>query len=83
LIILVKNDIIYMKFIQNLRTYKYMRRFRTKKVVIIMKKQKYFNKIEKIFKKNKGYARTKDIVNAGIHKYYLYLNSESNKKKFV
>ena len=42
------------------------------KVVIIMKKQKYFNKIEKIFKENQGYARTKDIVNAGIHKHYLY-----------
>ena len=28
-----------------------------------MKKQKHYNKIEKIFKKNKGYARTKDIGN--------------------
>ena len=44
-----------------------------------MKKQKYFNKIEKIFKKNKGYARTKDIVNAGIHKYYLYELVEEDK----
>ncbi len=49
------------------------------KVVTIMKKQKYFNKIEKIFKKNKGYARTKDIVAAGIHKYYLYQLVEEDK----
>lgn len=43
-----------------------------------MKKRDYFNEIEKIFKKNKGYARTKDIVSAGIHKYYLYKLEKNN-----
>jgi len=44
-----------------------------------VKKQEYFNKIKKIFEKNNGYARTKDIVNAGIHKHYLYQLVENNK----
>ncbi|GAB6137980.1 type IV toxin-antitoxin system AbiEi family antitoxin domain-containing protein [Halanaerobaculum tunisiense] len=37
-----------------------------------------YEKIKKIFKKNGGYARTKDIINAGIHTSYLYQLEEKN-----
>ncbi len=36
-----------------------------------MNKEKYIQ-IKQIFKKNNGYARTKDIIEAGIHTSYLY-----------
>ena len=36
-----------------------------------MNKEKY-NQIKRIFEKNDGYARTQDIINAGIHTSYLY-----------
>ena len=42
-----------------------------------MKEEKY-NKLKKIFEKNSGYARTKDILNAGINSYYLYRLLENN-----
>jgi len=44
-----------------------------------MKKQEYYNTIKKIFKRNNGYARTKEIVDAGVHKHYLYQLVEDNK----
>ncbi|SKA13002.1 type IV toxin-antitoxin system AbiEi family antitoxin domain-containing protein [Selenihalanaerobacter shriftii] len=34
--------------------------------------KKEHQRIENIFKKNGGYARTKDIINSGIHSHYLY-----------
>jgi len=34
--------------------------------------QKEYKRIKKIFKENGGYARTKDIIEAGIHIRYLY-----------
>lgn len=42
-----------------------------------MNDQKY-KQVKKIFKNNAGYARTKDIVDAGIHTYHLYKLEEEN-----
>lgn len=42
-----------------------------------MNEQKY-QQIKNIFEKNKGYARTKDIIEADIHTYYLYKLEEEN-----
>jgi len=38
-----------------------------------------YKKIKKIFEKQNGYARTKDILDEGIHSYYLYQLVEKNK----
>lgn len=44
------------------------------KRVVALKKQ--YEKIKEIFKKNGWYARTKDIIEAGIHTSYLYQMEE-------
>jgi predicted transcriptional regulator of viral defense system len=40
-------------------------------------KQKY-EEIKKIFRNNKGFSRTKDIIDAGIHTSYLYQLTDDN-----
>jgi predicted transcriptional regulator of viral defense system len=42
-----------------------------------MNRQKY-EEIKKVFKNNKGYARTKDIIDTGIHTSYLYQLTDEN-----
>lgn len=40
-------------------------------LAVVFAKMEKYNQILEVFRRNKGYARTKDILNAGLHHHYL------------